>query len=373
MSGKKKKTCEFLDCEKSPCFGIPGEKGRFCKAHAEPGMIDVFNKRCEYLNCMVITPNFGMPGGKGRFCKAHAEPGMVDVKTIFCIVDDCKIQPCFNFPGDKPIYCKFHSKMGMIDVKSGQCTEYNCDTRPSYGLPGHSPTVCARHRKPGMIFRPSAKCKFDKCKKPAFYGKNLTPQRCEEHKLEDDQNLVERECKSCNLPMVLDKDDLCEICNPEAFKKAQLAKQNTVMSFLDVNNLAGTSTDKIIDNGACGKERPDRVYDLGDKVIILEVDENQHKDRPCECEQTRMINVSQFFGGTPVYWIRFNPDEYKATKSSIQQKTINQRLETLLKVLKHIHKNKDKPTAFIQVLYLYFDGWKESDSGKWETLTKLGE
>ena len=91
--------------------------------------------------------------------------------------------------------------------------------------------------------------------------------------------------------MVLDKDDLCEMCNPEAFKKAQLAKQNNVMNYLDANGFPGISTDKIIDNGACGKERPDRVFDLIDKVIILEVDENQHKDRPCECEQARMINV----------------------------------------------------------------------------------
>lgn len=82
------------------------------------------------------------------------------------------------------------------------------------------------------------------------------------------------------------------------------------MSYLDQRELYGMSTDTTVDGGACGLERPDRVFDFNDKIIILECDEDQHKSRPCLCEQTRMVNLGQAFGGIPVYFIRWNPDDY---------------------------------------------------------------
>jgi len=88
---------------------------------------------------------------------------------------------------------------------------------------------------------------------------------------------------------------------------SRLAKQNDLMNYLDARDLKGVSTDIVIDKGECGKERPDRVYDFGDKIVILECDEYQHRDRQCLCEQTRMVNIGQSFGGIPVYFIRWNP------------------------------------------------------------------
>jgi hypothetical protein len=41
------------------------------------------------------------------------------------------------------------------------------------------------------------------------------------------------------------------------------------------------------------RERPDFLWDQGHLVVIVEVDEEQHLGRACECEQARMINVSQ--------------------------------------------------------------------------------
>ena len=119
--------------------------------------------------------------------------------------------------------------------------------------------------------------------------------------------------------MVLNAKNICEYCDPDVFKQSALAKQRQVMAHLDAQNLKGTSTDKMIDGGVCGKERPDRIFELADRIILLEVDEHQHKNRPCECEQTRMINISQSFGGMPTFWIRFNPDEYKPSTCNNKQ------------------------------------------------------
>ena len=75
--------------------------------------------------------------------------------------------------------------------------------------------------------------------------------------------------------------------------------------FQDVNFMA----DKTI-SGGCSKKRPDLLLDLGYQVVIIEVDENQHIDYDCSCENKRMMELSQDVGHRPIVFIRFNPDKY---------------------------------------------------------------
>ena len=37
----------------------------------------------------------------------------------------------------------------------------------------------------------------------------------------------------------------------------------------------------------------------------MEIDEGQYKSYDCECEQARMVNVTQDFRDIPVVWVRF--------------------------------------------------------------------
>ena len=150
------------------------------------------------------------------------------------------------------------------------------------------------------------------------------------------------------------------------FQKTRLAKQNALMDYLNARNLKGSSTDTIINNGECGKERPDRVFELEDKILIIECDENQHKDRNCECEQTRMVNISQSFGGTPVYFIRFNPDDYSSNKKPENIKT---RYKLIGDFIQDIINNKIiLSEALISVIYLYYDGWDKIINQKWNII-----
>jgi len=124
------------------------------------------------------------------------------------------------------------------------------------------------------------------------------------------------------------------------------------MAYLDAHGFLGV-TDRIVDGGECGKERPDRVLDLGDKIVIVECDEDQHKGRQCVCEQTRMVNIGQSFGGLPVYFIRFNPDEYKGGDESLMT-----RYKMLVCLLRGIQEGRSEvPVALTSVLYMYFDHW----------------
>jgi hypothetical protein len=75
-------------------------------------------------------------------------------------------------------------------------------------------------------------------------------------------------------------------------------------------------TDKKITDG-CSKRRPDLLLDLGYQIIIIEVDENQHVNYDCSCENKRIMELSQDVGHRPIVFIRFNPDDYTNNNTNI--------------------------------------------------------
>jgi hypothetical protein len=325
-------------------------------------MIDVKNKTCEFSGCKK-QPTYNIAGSKvRRFCVLHKSANMINVASKTCEFSGCKTRPNYNIAGFKEArFCALHKSADMIDVASKTCEFSGCKTRPTYNKPGYPPIMCTKHKTPVMIQNPTKKCNI--CKKnQAFYGKNKTLTHCEEHKLDNEINLVEKPCKSCGLDYLLDDKELCEFCNPLKFTIGRLAKQNALMEYLDIRGLEGYSTDKMINLGECGKERPDRIYDFTDKIVILECDENQHKDRQCVCEQQRMINISNSFGGMPVYFIRWNPDKYK---SSIQT-PINIRHKVCADLITDIINERiTLPKNLTSVIYLYFDNFNQDDITNW--------
>jgi len=68
--------------------------------------------------------------------------------------------------------------------------------------------------------------------------------------------------------------------------------------------------DKKIEGG-CSRRRPDLFIDLGTHCIVIEVDENQH--RQYECEEKRMIDLYEDTGFRKMVFLRFNPDSYVGT------------------------------------------------------------
>jgi hypothetical protein len=400
------KKCEHTECELTPSYNVEGGKGRFCRVHKTVDMIDVENKRCEYPGCTSTSPLYGIKNGKAQFCKKHKTLEMVNVKNKYCKYSGCEVaQPIFDIKGGKGTFCAKHKITGMINIKDkicetdgceilatfnikgekrglfcikhktpdmihvkGKLCESDCTTRANYGRPGFQVTHCYKHKLKGMILKPNAKC--SKCVNPAVWGMDKLLRHCELHKTDDDINLLERNCSSCGLLYILDKDNLCESCNPVTNVSARYAKQNKLMNYLDLRGLKGSSTDIMIERGECGKERPDRIYDIGDKVIILECDEHQHRDRQCLCEQVRMANIGQSFGGLPVYFIRWNPDKYISTNPTIV--SLSQRHHLVGDVIESIIQDKAKlPSALVSALYMYYDNWKSLSDQEWDIITPL--
>jgi hypothetical protein len=115
------------------------------------------------------------------------------------------------------------------------------------------------------------------------------------------------------------------------------------------------TNDQTVKDTGCSLRRPDFTFDLGSGILIIENDENQHKSRACECEQTRMIQIHQDYGGIPVHFIRFNPDRYKGTG----EKPLASRLKFLGETIDRIKKDNDFfiRNTNLTVSYLYYDSW----------------
>jgi hypothetical protein len=53
------------------------------------------------------------------------------------------------------------------------------------------------------------------------------------------------------------------------------------------------------------------MFTLSDRMIIIEVDENQHKNKSyTEDDEARLVDIVNDARGMPVLMIRFNPDSY---------------------------------------------------------------
>lgn len=360
----EKRFCKYIACGKRAYYNnISENKAEYCYIHKTENMINIYSKKCIIENCDK-TPSYGIIKNKPTHCIIHKENNMINVYSNICSFENCKKVPTYGIENGKATHCFEHKLSNMIDVIHNICIYDKCTSRAIYGkLINSKLTHCYKHREKGMI-QLNKKCII--CKEPATFGINLIPKHCETHKEDNEQNLVERKCTKCNLNMILDNNNLCEYCNPATFKKVHLAKQNSLMNYLDSINLKGDSTDKIVNNGECGKERPDRVFDFGDKIIILECDENQHKDRNSECENTRMINIGQSYGGLPVYFIRWNPDNYI---SKYKSDTINKRYKLVGDYIYNIKENKiTLPLALTSVIYMYYDNWEGLINEKWKVI-----
>ena len=401
-SGKKKRKrkrpmCKHDDCTKQPSFNFPGEtRPLYCKEHAKPGMMDVVNRKCIHTGC-VKKPSYNYPGEKRAvFCKLHAHHKMVNVRTRKCRHSGCTKQPSYNYPGQKrPMFCREHAHPTMIivinrtcryigcnkkplfnlegevqgitcrnhadprmvDVVNARCGQGGCHTQPRYGNPGHPPTVCTRHRKAGMILRPRRRCEVKDCREVALYGiRGAT--HCIIHKYAEQVNFVGKTCVSCGLVDIVDDDGRCATCDPELSKRVRLAKQREVRLWLDHNSHDDYILyDRAIDQGMCGKERPDFAWDCKTHVLVLEVDEDQHRDRQASCEVARMVNISQSFG-MPTVFLRYNPDSFKQAGSS-RNPSNTKRKDVLLRWIAAL--KSQRPQSFLSVIHLFFDNFNEQN------------
>ena len=315
----------------------------YCSNCKDQGMIDVVHKKCKHEGCN-SQPYFNLPGEtKGLFCSKHKDEGMIDVVNKKCKHDECNQRPLFNLPGQtKGLFCSKHKEEGMVNVlEKRKCEHEGCNSQPHFNLPGETKGLfCGKHKEQGMvdIFEKRI-CKHDWCN---------TQTRNEEYQ------------------------GYCFFCFRNLYPDHKLSR-NYKTKELEVSRYVRETfseydwrSDKTVDGG-CSRKRPDLLCDFGKQVVIVEVDENQHTDYDCSCENKRLMEISQDLDHRPIVFIRFNPDGYNLNgkkvsscwkmnngKMSIsKKKEWNNRLETLKEQIEYWSMNDTNKT--IEIIQLFYD------------------
>ena len=104
--------------------------------------------------------------------------------------------------------------------------------------------------------------------------------------------------------------DDCHSCRRH--KKYVNHQENEVLNFFEKHEMFPSLTNK---KGPCvvdttNRRRADMLFFAGNdknNVVILEVDENEHKHYPVECEVARMSDIRDQYTGRHIICIRYNP------------------------------------------------------------------
>jgi hypothetical protein len=311
--------CSGLECTKEAIFGLSKtDPKKYCKNHKTPEMTDVRNKKC--LNCNKI-PLFNFKGLKERlYCNEHKQPDMVNIVHRTCKEGDCKVQASYNVEGKYADYCEKHKTEEMIKVIYGKkCEKEGCKLRPSFNYEGEKSRIyCTAHKLDGMICIDGIFCQDPDCKINANYNyEGLKPIYCTTHKKPNMIDVCSPHCKTplCYTRVTKKNEGYCMFCFIHTFPDRPIAKNYKSRESATIKYLMKEFpdftwiSDKRVQNG-CSARRPDLLLDLGYQVIIVEIDEDQHRGYICSCENKRTMELSKDVNHRPIVFIRFNPDAY---------------------------------------------------------------
>ena len=367
-----------IECNITANFNVKGKSALYCFKHKLDNMINVYKKTCIHDDCGIL-PNYNVPCEKnGIYCAKHKLSGMIDVKHRKCI--ECGILPSFNLKGNQiPLYCLTHKKEGMVNVVNNTCLE--CEVRPTFNIVGQKKGLyCLTHKKEGMVDVKHKKCL--ECEvRPTFNNEGQKKGLyCSTHKKEGMIDVLNKSCKSewCpTIPRNKKYDGYCLRCFIYLFPDKPVSrnyktKEYSVLDFIKTKfPHFDFIADKII-SGGCSRRRPDLFLDMLYQIIIIEIDENQHTDYDCSCQNKRIMELSQDLGHRPIVFIRFNPDGYKKDGKNItscwgqnkngicvvkksKQKEWLERLNTLEEQIKYWIYPENMTDKTIEIIQLYYD------------------
>jgi hypothetical protein len=239
-----------------------------------------------------------------------------------------------------------------------------------------------------MVDVVNKKCEYDDCSIKASYNTKGSKKGryCFSHKLEYMVNVKSKTCKLCDTQVSRNKyEGYCLRCFIHTFPDKPVSrnyktKEKTVTDYiLSTFPEYDWITDKKIQDG-CSSRRPDMLLDLGYQVIIVEIDETQHKDYDCSCENKRIMELSKDVNHRPIVFIRFNPDEYIDEDNNLvkscwyinklgicsiekkKEKEWNDRLVSLKSQIKYWCNPNNTTDKTIEIIQLYYDQNKEDIS-----------
>jgi len=350
---RKSKCIYENNCENFAMYNYETESQRlYCKIHKLDNMISLasVSNLCKSENCKYYAlynyENTDDSEYENRplYCKYHKNEDMVCLLNQICEHEDCNLVASFNYFGQKrKLRCSKHKEDGMVDVKHPYCLEPNCDIFASFNYQGEKKYLyCVKHKKDDMINVKNPRCKFENC-------------------MVDGNKKYDGYCLFCFIHLFPD----VKLSYNYKTKEKHIV-DNVKNKF---TNFSWISDKKILDG--CSNRRPDLVVDFGFNILIIEIDENQHNNY--NCENKRLMQISQDFNHRPIVFIRFNPDNYtnnknenvpscfkcdnKGIMSVRNKKDFEKRLKILYKEIEYWSCEKNINEKTVNLVYLFYDNY----------------
>lgn len=321
-SMRKIRTCISKECDKVPRFNYIGqEKKLYCSKHKLEGMVNLYKKICAEKCCENYATYNKPTENKPLYCKLHKEDDMIELCHRRCAEKDCNKLPCQNNKGTtNPLYCATHKKDDMVNVVNKHCIQEGCEKFASFNFPGTNSRIqCKDHKKDGMTILSGIYCNEPNCGKIANqnYRNKKRGMQCLAHKKD---NMIDVKNKLCLTPFceticTNKQKNYCFRCFVHLFPESEITRNQKTKEASVTSHLKAVFPNYTFDldkrvSGGCSKRRPDCLLHLGNKVIIVEVDEEKHTNPNQEtiCENKRMMEISQDLSFCPIIFIRFNPD-----------------------------------------------------------------
>ncbi len=236
-----------------------------------------------------------------------------------------KAHPIYNEPDEKiPIYCAKCKTETMVNIVSKKC---KCGrVQPCFNEPGEkTPICCSQCKTETMVNIVSKKCKCGRVQPHYNEPGEKTPICCSQCKTETMIDISNKKCLThlCYTRVNVKYEGYCTRCYMFTFPDKPIARNYKTKELTVVEYVKSTFpgmdwvSDKRV-SGGCSLRRPDLLLDLGNQVMIIEIDENGHKDYDCSCEHRRVMELSKDLGHRPVIFIRFNPDSYMSNGKKVK-------------------------------------------------------
>jgi uncharacterized protein YcfL len=343
----KCKTDEMVDVKNKKCFcgktrptyNNEGDtKALYCVKCKTDTMIDVKHKKCL---CGKSIPTYNNEGDtKALYCVKCKSDTMVDVlnKKCFC----GKSRPTYNNEGDtKALYCVKCKSDTMVDVINQKCVCGN--SQPVYNIEGEIKALyCSKCKTDEMVDVKNKKCL-------GFINNGITENCPYERYGNPKYKNYCTECFKRNFPL----DTL-------TFQIRSKTKEIAVRDFIN-ENFNGFQHNKPLQTGHCDctmRRSIDHRKLIGNTLLAIETDENQHKSYDKMDEEIRYDDLYMAHSGKWIY-IRFNPDKYIDKKGIRKNPMIYTRLEKLKnEIEKQIKRIENEENIdLVERIYMYYDGY----------------
>jgi hypothetical protein len=338
--------CKTIGCNKYPTHNYENVEGvLYCNYHKLDGMVSKDNRICKYDGCNIRSSYNYENESKPIYCVSHKLNGMVSKNNYKCYHENCRVRPSHNYENEpNPIYCHKHKLENMVNIVSKKCNYIGCKLIPSFNFKNEiGRRFCYNHKLEGMVCKDNRICEYDGCNIRASFNfeNEITRRFCYNHKLEYMVCRDNRKCKS-NLCFGsrgnIKYNGYCTYCFQNLFPDDPLTLQiHTKSKELKVRNylfeeFEGFIHDEPIWSGNCDcthRRRIDFRKLIGNTLLCIEVDENQHKGYNKTDEEIRYDDLYMLHSGKFIF-IRFNPDKFK-----YNEKTLNPNINTRLLKLKY--------------------------------------